>query len=234
MGGLSKPFTAELGAALRVSSLKYDSNWSIKRLEPFELGMERKPMRFCWAMVLVICLVMIDGAGAQFYRYVDPHGNVKFTDDLNTVPVNQRSKVRSYTESLAPPQAETESSVVSDASKTSVQTPGSLEPPTPDAGSTDRDSLEAAKVHIEEMKKKLDADHHALLREQEILSTDKAAHKTREEINAYNHRVEAFNQQAAKYETQSRELRKMADDYNARVIEENSRAWNSSKNRSTP
>ena len=79
------------------------------------------------------------------------------------------------------------------------------------------------------MKKKLDAEYQALRREEEVISKGKEGRKTREEINDYNKRVEAFNQRAAKYENQSDELRKMADGYNARVIEENAKASKSAK-----
>jgi hypothetical protein len=186
-------------------------------------------MRFCLAVALVVSLVFAGTAGAQFYKYIDKQGNVRFTDDINHVPENQRSKARSYVEFHHPQPPASESG--DGAEKQPGPTPGPLEAPAIalDSASADRDSLEAAKAHIEEMKKKLDAEYQALRREEEVISKGKEGRKTREEINDYNKRVEAFNQRAAKYENQSDELRKMADGYNARVIEENAKVSKSAK-----
>ena len=40
---------------------------------------------------------------AQFYRYVDANGHVRFTDNINQVPEKQRVAARSYVESPGAP-----------------------------------------------------------------------------------------------------------------------------------
>jgi hypothetical protein len=56
-------------------------------------------MKLCVGVALVVSLAIAGPAWAQFYKYLDKHGNVRFTDDINQVPENQRVKARSYVES---------------------------------------------------------------------------------------------------------------------------------------
>ena len=53
-------------------------------------------------LTLTIAIVFLVFAGpvtAQFYRYIDRNGNLRFTDDYNKVPVEQRASIREYHES---------------------------------------------------------------------------------------------------------------------------------------
>jgi hypothetical protein len=52
--------------------------------------------------LLVVLVVLVSPASAQFYRYVDSQGKVLYTDDILKVPVNQRPHVQQYTESQSP------------------------------------------------------------------------------------------------------------------------------------
>ena len=60
-----------------------------------------------------ICLILIficTPAASQFYRYTDKDGHTIFTDDLNQVPIEQRSGTRTYTESKTTPEPKTDAS----------------------------------------------------------------------------------------------------------------------------
>lgn len=46
----------------------------------------------CMCMALIFLTVSAFSAG-EFYRYKDEDGNIRFTDDLNQVPLDQRPKV---------------------------------------------------------------------------------------------------------------------------------------------
>ena len=50
---------------------------------------------------LLICLVIVlfaFSAPAQIYKYTDDEGNVRYTDDLNQVPIEQRESANTTTE----------------------------------------------------------------------------------------------------------------------------------------
>lgn len=186
-------------------------------------------MKLCLSVVLVVSLMVAGPACAQFYKYLDKQGNMRFTDDINQVPESQRAKIRSYEESRAPAAPAAES--VDGAEKKPAAGTGAAEAPVLSAvsASSDEDSLDSGKARIEEMKKQVDTEYKALVKEKETLAKEKEARKTREEINDYNKRVEAFNQRAAKYESMSDDLRKKAEEYNDRVMEENAKAPKAAK-----
>ena len=186
-------------------------------------------MKLCLSVALAVSLAVAGPAGAQFYKYLDKQGQVRFTDDINQVPESQRAKARSYEESRPPAAAAAEPG--DGAEKKAGAGTGATEAPVlsavPAAG--DEDSLDSGKARIDEMKKQVDAEYKALVKEKESLAKEKEARKTREEINDYNKRVEAFNQRAAKYEAMSDDLRKKAEEFNNRVMEENAKAPKAAK-----
>ena len=49
----------------------------------------------------LVCLAVVIfafSASAQIYKYTDEEGNVRFTDDLNQVPADQRDSVSASSE----------------------------------------------------------------------------------------------------------------------------------------
>jgi hypothetical protein len=181
-------------------------------------------MKLCLSLMLMASLVVAGPTWAQFYKYLDKQGNVRFTDDINQIPENQRAKARSYEESR-PPAAAAADSGDNTADKPAAEAPA----PSAVSVSSGEDPLDTARARLEEMKKQVDAEYKSLLKDQETLAKEKEAHKTREETIDYNKRVEAFNQRAAKYETMSNDLRKKAEEYNTRVMEENAKTAKTAK-----
>jgi Skp family chaperone for outer membrane proteins len=153
---------------------------------------------------------------AQFYRYVDANGHVRFTDNINQVPEKQRVAARSYVES---PGAPVEATAADE--NAGRKAPVEMAVAAPVANEDPPDSV---RRRIEDMKKQVEAQYQALLKEKDALAKEKENRKTREQVADYNTRVEAFNQSAGAYEAKSNELRKLVDEYNARVMEENANA----------
>ena len=56
-------------------------------------------MKYLKIFIVITFLMFSVSASAEFYKYVDDDGNVRFTDDINQVPEAQRSQIRSYIES---------------------------------------------------------------------------------------------------------------------------------------
>jgi hypothetical protein len=170
------------------------------------------------AWIAAAILLAAAPATAQFYRYLDAHGSVRFTDDINQVPEAQRAAARSYVESRTaqvegaerkPPAAPAEAALAAIAPE---------QPP------------EQPKDRLEEMKKQLEAQYQALLKEKEALAKEKDTTKTRQQVIEYNKRVEAFNQSAGDYEARGVEVRKAVEEYNAHILEENARTSKPAQN----
>jgi hypothetical protein len=185
-------------------------------------------MKLCLSVVLAVSLTVAGPACAQFYKYLDKQGNVRFTDDINQVPEAQRGKARSYEESRAPVALSAEPA---DGAEKKPGAGGAAEAALVSAvsSSTPEDSVDSFRAQIDEMKKQVDTEYKALLKEKETLAKEKETTKTRDEINGHNKRVEAFNLRAAKYETMSDDLRKKVEEFNNRVMEENAKATKPAK-----
>ena len=170
------------------------------------------------AISAVMLLVAAPAAAQQFYRYVDAAGHVRFTDDINQVPEKQRTGARSYVESRAAPTETKEAVEGAEPKATHAATEVAVAAP-----ATGEDASDSARARIEDLKKQVEAEYQALLKQKDALAKEKETRKTRDQVADYNQRVEAFNQSAASYEAKSAELRKQVEEYNARVMEENAR-----------
>jgi Skp family chaperone for outer membrane proteins len=174
-------------------------------------------------VVLLVGLSLADPASAQFYKYLDQQGHIRFTDDINQIPEDQRTKVRRYVESqpAAPATVQTDDSAPKKASTAGT----AMEGPTPSAfaAPTADEPLDTLRKRMEEMKAHVEAEYQALVKEKEALDKEKGSQKTRDQVANHNQRVEAFNQRAGKYENRTAELRKQVEDYNARVMEDNAK-----------
>ena len=167
-----------------------------------------------WALLLVT-LASAGPASAQFYKYRDKQGVLRFTDDINQVPDHQIDKLHKYTESP---------STAADA--TDPDTDGEKKAPT--LGAAAKGSGSSA-LHLAAEKEGTDSTR-ARLEEKEALGKEKNAPKTHQQVVDYNQRVEAFNQKASAYETRRNELHNQIENYNARVLEENANTVPPGKN----
>ncbi len=186
-------------------------------------------MKWTIIMVLLIGLAVAAPASAQFYKYMDKQGNVRFTDNINQVPENQRNHIHSY----AAASSDAADATVSEGGVEKKSAGGNAADEAPAeavlAASVAEDPLDSSRTRLEAMKKQIDADYQALASEKEALGKEKEVPKTRQQATDYNKRVEAFNQRASDYEARSKELRKQVEAYNARVIEENAKLAQSAK-----
>lgn len=179
--------------------------------------------------VLVVSLAGAAPASAQFYKYLDKQGQVRFTDDINQVPENQRKSVRSYESSMAnSPEASISGGGVENKAAAS-DTVANSNPETADAAAPEGELIDTEKMRLEALKKQIDADYQALVKEKETLSKEKEQAKSREQVVEYNKRAESFNKKSGELEARSNELRKQVETYNAHVIEENAKMIQSAK-----
>jgi hypothetical protein len=177
--------------------------------------------------ILIAVMVFAGPAFAQFYKYVNKQGQVRFTDDINQVPRDQRAAAQSYPGSQTP-----DNTAAAEPSAVKEEKPAVHKPPAASAASEGEgeDAIAATRARLDAQKKEVEADYQALLKEKDRLSKEKGEKKTREEINAYNKQVEAYNQQAESFEKKHDDLRKLVDSYNTLVNEANTKTAAAPKN----
>jgi hypothetical protein len=173
--------------------------------------------------IFIFFLLLAAPVTAQFYRYTDQNGNLRFTDDLNKVPAEQRESIREYRGSATGSATfsresgtEIEASQRAGAQPNENQVFGSLA--TAPAATV---SLKELRTQIEKMKEQAEAEYLALVNEKEILAKQWNSRMTQEDLAAYNNSVDEFNQRAINYERMSSALSEMADEFNAIVLEKN-------------
>lgn len=138
-------------------------------------------MKIIPTTALLILFAMIQPVSAEFYRYVDPHGNVIFTDDLSKVPPDQREQVKSYQESKYRPPKEPEKT------EENKKTPE-------DAGEDEQYN------QLRRQEEALEQERNALKAERERLNQEGKEAVTPEQIKAYNRSIVDFNTRIKAYE----------------------------------
>ena len=176
--------------------------------------------------IIVISLLTAGSGLAEFYRYTDQSGAVRFTDDYSQIPESQRQQVKKYTEAPASP--------ADSAAKTPQtgdnQAPDSREAPTPAAEENAPSAAAASNApaageeapvdwqkqrqELEKQKQALDKTYTRLAKEMESLELQKAEAKSRNQIKAYNQRVVELNRKIEAYEEQRRGLDQKISAYN--------------------
>jgi hypothetical protein len=168
--------------------------------------------------VIVLCLSMTIPASAEFYKYYDPDGNLRFTDDINQVPPDQRQSVKTYSE------VESESE--------EQASPGAT-PPAALQDETAADEVETSEgqpFDYEQRIKELDAtklelanEYKALMEENARLAELKKTVKTPEQVKQYNEGVKALNQKLKEHDRKRKAFFSAVEEYNAKVDSQNKR-----------
>lgn len=163
------------------------------------------------SLILFMIMTFCAPAAAEFYRYIDEDGNVRYTDDWNQVPVGQRPQIQSYTESES--ESEPDEPLVEEKPQEPQET--SNWPTYTDE--SDGESLEQKKARIESLKQAIDTEYQALVAEKEKMVKEREKTQTRAEIIEYNKKVERLNQRVIEYEKKADEYRELVREYNRLV-----------------
>ncbi len=193
---------------------------------------EKPSMKYLNLLILIIFFVFSTTASAEFYKYVDENGDVRYTDDINMVPEEQRSKIRSYVESQSedvPAPAEQNEVTPENQAEPEDATESEQQVNFPDLSEDEPESFEDAKDRLDLMKAEIDKEYEALKLEKQQLAEEKKEAKTREQIMAYNKKVEDLNKRVETYVEKGKAYKTEVDAYNNRIIEDNKNKENNTQ-----
>ncbi len=177
-------------------------------------------MKYLKIFVFLSFLLLSANASAEFYKYTDEEGNIRFTDDINQVPAEQRSKIQSYVESQS--REATESEAASEDTENPVKQEQQSNFPDLSEDEEENESLDDAKSRIDTMKQEIDQEYASLVKAKQQLAKDKTQAKTRKQIIEYNKRVDSLNKRVEAYEEKGKDYKAQVEAYNQRVNEQNS------------
>jgi len=155
-------------------------------------------------MVLLIGFMVATYALADFYRYRDKNGVLRFTDDLTEVPEDQRPKLKKYKETQP----------VSQTLQKTVRPGGKGKQPVQQTAGKPRSKPhnEAAwllreRDDLDKLHKKLLNDKMAVALQAQHVQTPEDAKKYRRDLKALNERIEKFEKRRYKYESRASVLK---------------------------
>ena len=148
---------------------------------------------------LLLCLLLTPTlAGAEFYRYRDAQGTIRFTDNIAEVPPDQRPGVRRYEGTPTAP------------------APGADAADGGDAQAIDFEDLQAARMQLNDTKAELDREFGELMRDKEALSQERAQVTSAEEAAAVKEKILELNRRITDYERRRQEYENTLAEFKAR------------------
>jgi hypothetical protein len=134
---------------------------------------------------------------AEYYKYKDANGIIRFTDNLLNVPKDQRQSVQAYKEAVTP--------------EPKLETSDELKEETTSSVETRRiEQLNNEWKSLEQLFKDLDAERTSLLESSPNPQETEA-------FEAHKKRVEAFNEKIKSYEEQRNMFQSKVDTFNAEI-----------------
>ena len=155
-----------------------------------------KPIIFLLILLLVPALSF-----AEFYKYRDKDGVLRFTDNLVDVPEDQRPKVDSYSEPddyLTPQQKKKKAIQKEKASKKIRKGSGRL-------------TKDSSFMGLNRVKTELDAEHADLVRTKQAMNREKNTLSSIEAVKEYQDKVRSLNERIVEYEKRRTEFKRKID-----------------------
>jgi hypothetical protein len=157
-------------------------------------------MRKACVLLIVLWMLFPISTYADIYRYTDQNGVLRFTDNIGTVPENQRKDALNYSgrDNTCKPEKQGQ-----DALEHRTNNKFREDPPS-------ADQLAKIEAELDKEQAKLRKHLEAFSKEREILSTQTTS-------KDYKEKVKDFNGRLADYEKQRRLFQKKLDAYNAKI-----------------
>jgi hypothetical protein len=155
-------------------------------------------MKLKFFIILIVLSLAAPEAFAEFYKYIDPEGNILFTDDLSEVPANQRPGVKEYTE---PEKKTGQPDKIEKAEEIVENEPVAIE--------SNEDEPD-----FDKRKKMLEQEYILLKKENTALAGTRKKLKTKAQIVEYNEQALLIKNKIENYKQNKAELNAEIDAYN--------------------
>jgi hypothetical protein len=149
-------------------------------------------------------------ASAEYYRYVDKDGNVHYTDDLTSVPEDQRTDINEYTGFQS-------GSNVQEKDEQEEEMPQPLPENQQVKNIPDMDKFSEIKKQLDQKKEKLDEEYRALMEERKDIEKNKNKYRSNRQAKKYNKAILEFNGKIEDYERRKKLFNKEVEEYNERI-----------------
>lgn len=168
-------------------------------------------------LVIMGVLLFTASASADLYKYKDPSGVTRFTNDLSKVPADQRQNIELYEEVVAEetmPDTEDQAQTAD-----TPDTEGEDQPADTDeeavSGSQPDESEDLTKLkYMNRKKAELDNEYETLVREKEELAKMKEEIETKPELEEYRERFNNLNLRISDYDVRRQAFSKEVDAFN--------------------
>ncbi len=163
-----------------------------------------KPHCLC---ALLLSFLLAAPVSAEFYKYVDQSGNIRFTDDITMVPPAQRKKLKVYEEAETSAPAEAEAPAADEAEQAPAKEPAS-------GGTVTEEKVGAMKARLDGKRAELAEEYRQLTEERRALEGRGKKFETKEEARQYEAAVRRLNEKNSAYEQKRKQFEKSVDSYN--------------------
>jgi hypothetical protein len=168
-----------------------------------------------WKTILVLIVALVlswTASNAEFYQYIDADGKQRFTDDLATVPPDQRPEIKTYQSVVSEPiQKPADVPVKGDGGSIAAS---SLSKTRPQTG-TWKESIINQANELNSMQLELNKTYRSLDTKRESLTAKApSAGASAEELDAYQRQVQQLNVKIKDYETRYTEFKNKKKAFN--------------------
>ena len=155
-------------------------------------------------------------AGAEFYRYTDENGVLRYTDNLQEVPPEKRSQLKKYKEvedDLTPAQREAKRQREAEAARQARIR--RQQPQKKDAADDDGIRI-GSRQDFERVKTDLDDAYERLMQKKAALEAERDTLETQKDVSLYRSKVRELNEEIQRFEDRRRRFIQKADQFNTR------------------